>query len=175
MVSVQYNVSTLVQEPVGSVRRCSVDGDVRIDGERRHVRGEATFLRTQDGVLVTAELASVESEQCSRCLGDVTIPVEMTISEEYIATVDANTGAALKPPVDPEAFRVDEKHALNLEEAVRQSWAGALPMQPLCRQDCQGLCSRCGQDLNAAGCSCPPETDERWNALQALAQEVKGT
>lgn len=172
---VQYNVSMLVQEPVGSVRRYSVDGDVRIDGERRHVRGEATFLRTQDGVLVTAELAGVGSEQCSRCLGDVTVPIEMTISEEYIATVDANTGAGLKPPVNLETFRINEKHMLNLEEAVRQSWAGALPMQPLCRQDCQGLCSRCGQDLNVAGCSCPPESDERWNALQALAQEVKGT
>lgn len=172
---VQYNVSMLVQEPVGSVRRYSVDGDLRIDGERRHVRGEATFLRTQDGVLVTAELAGVGSEQCSRCLGDVTVPIEMTISEEYIATVDANTGSTLKPPVDPEASRIDERHTLNLEEAVRQSWAGALPMQPLCRQDCQGLCARCGQNLNAAGCSCPPETDERWNALQALAQQVKGT
>ena len=172
---VQYNVSMLVQEPVGSVRRYSVNGDIRIGDERRHVRGEATFLRTQDGVLVTAELASVGSEQCSRCLGGVTIPIEMTISEEYIATVDANTGSTLKPTVDPEAFRIDEKHMLNLEEAVRQSWAGALPMQPLCRQDCQGLCLRCGQDLNVAGCSCPPESDERWNALQALAQKVKGT
>lgn len=172
---VQYNVSMLVQEPVGSVRRYSVDGDVRIDGERRHIRGEATFLRTQDGVLVTAELAGVGSEQCSRCLGDVTIPIEMTISEEYIATVDANTGAALKPPVDLEAFRIDEKYTLNLEEAVRQSWAGALPMQPLCRQDCQGLCLRCGQDLNSGDCSCPPEMDERWSALQTLAQKVKGT
>ena len=172
---VQYNVSMLVQEPVGSVRRYSVDGDVRIDDKRRRVRGEATFLRTQDGVLVTAELAGTESEQCSRCLGDVTIPIELTISEEYMATVDANTRAALKPPVDPETFRIDEKHTLDLEGAVQQSWSGALPMQPLCRQDCQGLCPRCGQDLNAAGCSCPPETDERWSALQALAQEVKGT
>ena len=173
-MSVQYNVSTLVQEPVGSVRRCSVDGDVRVDDQRRHVRGEATFLRTQDGVLVTAELAGVGSEQCSRCLGDVTIPVEMTICEEYIATADANTGAALRPPIDPEAFRIDETHTLNLEEAVRQSWAGVLPMQPLCRHDCQGLCPRCGQDLNTVRCSCPPENDERWNALQKLAQEMKG-
>ena len=162
---VQYNVSMLVQGPVGSVRRYSVDGDVRIGDERRHVRGEATFLRTPDGVLVTAELAGIASEQCSRCLGDVTLPIAMTISEEYIATVDGNTGAALMPPVDLEAYRIDEKHTLNLEEAVRQSWSGALPMQPLCRQDCRGLCSRCGQDLNVAGCSCPPETDERWNAL----------
>ncbi len=172
---VQYNVSMLMQEPVGSVRRYSVDRDVRIDDERRHIRGEATFLRTLDGVLVTAELAGVGNEQCSRCLGDVTIPIKMTINEEYIITVDANTGSALKPPVDPETFRIDEKHMLNLEEAVRQSWAGASPMQPLCRQDCQGLCPRCGQDMNAAGCSCPPEMDERWSALQTLAQKVKGT
>ena len=172
---VQFNVSMLVQEPAGSVRRYSVDGDVRIDDKRRHLRGEATFLRTQDGVFVDAALASVASGQCSRCLRDVTIPIEMTISEEYVATVDANTRAALKPPVDPETFRIDETHTLDLEGAVQQSWAGALPMQPLCRQDCQGLCARCGQNLNAAGCSCPPETDERWNALQALAQQVKGS
>ena len=172
---VQYNVSTLLQEPVGSVRRDSVDGDVLIDSSRRRIQGEATFLRTQDGVLVTAELTSVGSGQCSRCLGDVTIPMTMTISEEYIATAEEIDGAALKPPDDPEAFRIDERYTLNLGEAVRQSWAGALPMQPLCRQDCQGLCLRCGHDLNSGDCSCPPETDERWSALQALAQEMKGS
>ena len=172
---VQFNVSMLVQEPVGSVRRYSVDGDVRIDDKRRHLRGEATFLRTQDGVFVDAALASVASGQCSRCLSDVTIPIEMTISEEYVATVDANTRAALKPPVDPETFRIDETHTLDLEGAVQHSWSGAPPMQPPSRPACPGLRAPCGQRLNAGGCPLRPAPAAAANRLQPPAPPVKGT
>ena len=174
----QYNVSTLLKEPVGSTREYQVDSQVLVDGDRAHrqrVLGRAVFLRTKDGVLVRAHLEGAQSDQCSRCLQPLDLPMQLDIEEEFFASVDAVTGVRLPAPEDPEAFRIDSQHTLDLEETVRQYWAAALPMQALCRPDCRGLCPRCGQDLNQVACSCVPEEDERWSALRELAKELEGS
>ncbi len=174
-MSLQFNVLTLLREPIGSANHHGVEGDVLVDGTRQHVSGETTFLRTQDGVLVTGGLAGERQDICSRCLRDVSLPVEIEIGDEYVATVDAQTDAKLAPPEEPEALRIDETQTLDLQEAVRQAWTAALPLRSLCRQECKGLCSRCGQDLNESDCACPPEADDRWSGLQALAKDMKGS
>lgn len=176
-MSVRYNVSELLREPVGSTREYEVDGEVLIDDahpQRERVAGHTTFLRTKNAVLVTARLRGNQRQGCSRCLRETDVPVLLDIEEEFFASVDADTGAALPAPEDIEAFRLDAHHELDLEEAVRQTWAAVLPMQPLCRPDCRGLCARCGHDLNQGACSCPPEEDERWSALRGLVREKEG-
>jgi uncharacterized protein len=174
-VSLSYNVATLLKEPVGATRDYDVESDLLVDGAcREHLAGHARLLRTKQGVLVSADLGAVEHDECSRCLIAVDVPVRVAFQEEFFASVDLLTGTALPPPDDPEAFRIDARHTLDLTEAVRQYWAGALPMQPLCRPDCRGLCPRCGQDLNRGPCACPPEEDERWTPLRQLAHELEG-
>jgi uncharacterized protein len=103
------------------------------------------------------------------------VPVQVNVEEEFIATVDVRTGASLARPDDPEAFLITAQQQLDLEEAVRQAWALALPMQPLCRPDCKGLCARCGTDLNEGACTCSPEEDDRWSLLKKLLVEMEGT
>ena len=177
-MSLRYNVATLLREPVGSTREYDIDDRVLIDDtdeESRRVGGHATFLRVTDGVLVTAHLEGIEPEQCSRCLQNVDLPLDIDFEEEFFASVELETGTPLPPPEDPEAFRIDAHHMLELEEAVRQFWTTALPMQPLCRPDCRGLCARCGQDLNQGACACPPEEDGRWGALRQLVGELEGS
>jgi uncharacterized protein len=45
----------------------------------------------------------------------------------------------------------------------------AVPMKPLCREDCRGLCPTCGEDLNVTACGCAAEAaDPRWEALRLL-------
>ena len=176
-MSVQYNVSTLLREPIGATREYEVDDRVLVDDAApryERIVGHTSLLRTKDGVLVTAHLEGAETQVCSRCLRTLDVPVAVEIEEEFVATVDA-TGAPLPPPVDPEAFRLDARHTLDLEEAVRQYWMAALPMKPLCRADCRGLCSRCGKDLNDGACACEPEIDERWSALRQLVSEREGS
>ncbi len=176
-MSLQYNVSSLVQEPLGCTRQYEIDEHVLIgDHEARlqRVAGDAAFLRTKHGVLVTAHLQGVQHDLCSRCLKDADVPIQVDFEEEFFASVDARTGIALPAPEDPDAFRIDARHTLDLEEAVRQFWTGALPIQPLCRADCRGLCPRCGQDLNEAACACTQEEDARWSPLLQLAQKLEG-
>ena len=171
---VQFNVATLLKEPLGSTREYAIEGRVLIDDQPQHreVRGRATFLRTGDGVLVTADLRGEERDACSRCLTEVAIPLALTFEEVYLGHIDPSPKV---PPSEREVFRIDERHILDVEEAIRQAWTVALPMQPLCRTDCRGLCPRCGHDLNEGACSCPPEVDERWSALQRLASQMEGT
>lgn len=174
---VQFNVATLLMEPLGSTREYAIEGRVLIDDQPRHceVRGRAALLRTGDGVLVTADLRGEEHAACSRCLTDVAIPLALTFEEVYLGSIDPSPKPAAGELDQREVFRIDEKHILDMEEAIRQAWTVALPMQPLCGADCRGLCSRCGHDLNEGACSCPPDVDERWSALQQLASQMEGT
>jgi uncharacterized protein len=173
-VSLQFNVATLLREPVGSTRHYDIDDNARVD-ERRHVTGRASFLRTNRGILVTARLAGVLAQECSRCLKPLEVPIAIEFEEEYFASVQPGTGAPLPPPDDPEAFRIDARHILDLEDAVSQFWTAALPMQPLCQPDCRGLCPSCGQDWNTGQCDCAPGGDPRWSALEQLSTKLEKT
>ncbi len=178
-VSIQYNVSTLLTESVGSTREYDVDDRALVDeaaSRRERITGHASLLRTNDGVLVLAKLRGVQRDQCSRCLGALDLPLELELEEEFLPTADPTADGESPAPKDPDAFLIDARNILDIGEAVRQYWAGALSMQPLCRPDCKGLCPRCGRDLNQGACACPPERDERWSALRELVvQEREGS
>jgi len=176
-VSLLYNVSTLLRESIGSAREYDVDDRVLVDDEEpraEHVAGQAAFLRTMDGVLVTAHLRGKQHELCSRCLREIDVPLQMDFEEEFFVTVDGHTGVALARPEDPEAFLIDSHQQLDLEEAVRQAWTSVLPMKALCRADCRGLCPTCGNDLNDGACPCAAPEDDRWSALRRLLVETQG-
>ena len=59
---------------------------------------------------------------------------------------------------------------LDLTEAIRQRVLLELPIATLCREDCAGLCSQCGHDLNLGPCDCKPEVDTRFSVLEKLLQ-----
>jgi uncharacterized protein len=72
-------------------------------------------------------------------------------------------------PDDPGCFTIDEHHILDLTEAIRQYTVLAVPMKPLCNENCAGLCPSCGQNLNQGECGCPsPDTDPRWANLRRI-------
>lgn len=170
----RFDVSGLLRRSVGATRRYRVDEkDVVVsdEGAREAVLGTVRLLRTKDGILVTADLAVSGHGTCSRCLADVDLRLDLRVEEEFLPQVDIDTGAALAPPEEPGAFFIDPDHFLDLTEAVRQYRMMALPMQPLCREDCAGICPRCGQDLNLGPCSCPQETtDPRWASLADIVK-----
>ncbi len=173
-MSVQYNVSSLLKDAVGATRDYDLDSRMRVDDEgsrRQQIVGRLTLLRTQDGVLVTANLRGVHADRCSRCLLELEIPIEIELEEEFVASVDVDTGAKMPSSQDADTFRIDGRHTLDVEDAIRQHWTTAVPIKPLCEPDCRGLCPRCGRDLNQGACSCPPDVDERWSALRHFVGE----
>ncbi len=170
----QINVSQLLKAHIGESQNYKVDAvvDVYGNGNCSQVRGEVNLLRTHRGILVRGELKTEVGLICSRCLGLFNFPVTLNIAEEYIPIIDIISGSQLPSPEEPGLFVIDEHHVINLTEATRQYALLAIPMKPLCREDCAGLCRNCGQNLNQGPCNCPPrETDPRWSKLNELLQQ----
>jgi uncharacterized protein len=170
----QINVSQLLQEPVGSTRdyRVNEEADIIGDGKPCPVRGEVRLLRTQRSILAKCNLSTEVEITCSRCLSVFRHPLAPRFDEEFLPTVDVQSGAPLPRPEDASAFTIDEHHTLDLTEAIRQYALLAMPMKPLCRIDCAGLCPRCGHNLNQGKCDCPSESiDPRWSELAKLRKK----
>src|SRR2546422_5373463 len=70
-------------------------------------------------------------------------------------------------PLAPDATEID------LRPAVREELLLAVPRWVVCRDDCRGLCPRCGKDLNPGPCGCPPAVDQRWKGLAALKDKLR--
>ncbi|MFC1892667.1 DUF177 domain-containing protein [Chloroflexota bacterium] len=175
---VQINVAQLLKEPIGSTRNYEVNGvvDVAASGVDSTVQGEVSLVRTDRGILVKGTLNTEVEVICGRCLSLFRYPLMLNIQEEYFPTVDVVSGTSVALPDEPGSFAIDEYHMLDLTEAVRQYALLAIPIKPLCRQGCTGLCPTCGHNLNLQSCGCSSEqVDPRWAVLTELASERKGT
>ena len=167
----QINVAQLLKGPIGATQDYQVDGTVDVvgGGSDATVRGGVRLMHTQRGILVKGELRAEVELTCSRCLSLYNCPVRLSFEEEYIPIMDIVSGAPLAPPGEPGSFIVDEHNVIDLSEAIRQYALLAVPMKPLCREDCAGLCPRCGHNLNQGPCGCPQEVnDARWSELSKL-------
>jgi uncharacterized protein len=167
----QINVSQLLKEPIGSSRNYEVNEivDVTGDGNGRKVQGEVRLLRTHRGILVQGGLHTEVELTCGRCLSLFHCPVMINLEEEYLPTIDIASGVPLPSSEEPGSFVIDEHHVIDLTEAMRQYTLLAIPIKPLCREDCAGLCQNCGHNLNQGPCDCPPQAiDPRWSELSKL-------
>jgi uncharacterized protein len=127
------------------------------------------FEAVTEGVLVTGSATVPTSGECARCLGPVAAVVTVGLTELYRYSDDRRFGQAAEPADDDEErFLVGD--LLDLEPAFRDTVVLALPMSPLCRDDCPGLCVECGVPLAEAG---PGHghgelPDPRWVGLEKL-------
>lgn len=172
----QINVAQLLRAPIGSVRDYDIKQVIDITGDDVNslVQGQVRLMRTDRSILVKGTLNTGVELTCSRCLGQFKCPLVMNLEEEYYPTTDVVTGAPVSVPDEPVSFTIDEHHVLDLTEAVRQYALLAIPMKPLCKEDCAGLCPFCGHNLNRGPCGCPSRgTDPRWAELSKLKKKGK--
>jgi uncharacterized protein len=156
-----HNVAALLKSPPGTNREVQIDEPSPRFGPdivvRSSVRGSALLQRTQEGLLVNCRADTSVELECSRCLEPFEYPVKVQFREEFLPTVNVLTGAPLDAPED-DALRIDEHHILDLTEAVRQYLLIEIPLKPVCRPDCPGLCPRCGRELVDGWCTCEDDT-----------------
>lgn len=176
----QFNVAQFLKESPGASRRYDLLADVSfIEEEVKAVRplsGSVEFMRSSGGILVTGQLETEVEVVCSRCLEPFLLPIKVKLEEEFRPTVDVVTGAKLKKTAsgvsisdEDKATLIDEHHVLDLSEVVRQDILLAIPMRPLCRPNCAGMCPHCGHNLNEGPCGCREEAiDPRWAVLGRL-------
>jgi len=179
----RINVSQQLKASIGSIRNYEVSEIVNVASGKSMVQGEVGLIRTDRSILAKGTLHTEVEVTCSRCLSLFSCPLTLNIEEEYFPIADVVSGASLPLPEEPGCFTIDEHHVIDLTEAIRQYALLAIPMKPLCRGDCAGLCPNCGHNLNQGACDCSPqETEPRWPELDkltlasdAVVNEQKGT
>jgi len=171
----RINVSQQLKSSIGSIRNYEVSEVVSIAGGDSMVEGKVTLVRTDRGILTEATLHTEVEVTCSRCLSLFDYPLTLSIEEEYFPITDVVSGTSLSLPEEPGCFTIDERHVLDLTEAIRQYALLVIPMKPLCDEDCAGLCPTCGYNLNQGPCNClPQQADPRRSKLNKLALQ-RGT
>ena len=120
-----------------------------------------------EGVLVTGTARAELDGECARCLADIHDDVVGDFQELFAYVEKGVTGNE-----EDDDIRRLEGDLLDLEPLLRDAVVLALPFQPLCQDDCPGLCVECGARLaDEPGHQHEDAVDPRWAALQTLAQD----
>ncbi|MGA0118348.1 MAG: YceD family protein [Ilumatobacteraceae bacterium] len=114
-----------------------------------------------NGVSVSGSASATWQGECRRCLAPLSERMVVHVSEMY-----------QQIPEDPEAYSIDNDQ-INLLPMVRENLLLAVPLGPLCREDCPGFCPVCGNDLSETECGCDNTvTDPRWAGLESLKGQL---
>jgi uncharacterized protein len=171
---IAFNMAGLLREPSGAVRDhrlrdryVTLGPDVELAGP---INGLLRFQRTNRGILVRGNAEALVRRTCARCLEAFVEPASISISEEYVPSIDPETGAAVDRDAADEAVQlIDEHHEIDLVPVLREEFALTEPMHPLCRPDCPGLCAECGAKLDERHVAhVSDEIDPRLAGLAAL-------
>lgn len=130
-----------------------------------------------EGILATGSVRATAVGECVRCLDRVVEPIDVTFQELYAypdraahhQQVERRSGGDEDASADEDEQRVLDGDLMDLEEVVRDAVVTALPFQPVCRDDCPGLCSECGARLADDPDHQHDVIDPRWSALAAMA------
>lgn len=136
-----------------SLTNAAVDGDVTVDFDLRSLT---------DGI-VARGVATVEAElTCNRCLETWTETLEVPFEQVF----------RYSPQDEDDEQWIENGAWIDLEPAVHDEVTLSLPLVPVCRPDCRGLCPTCGANLNEDPCDGhPEESDSPFAALQNLFED----
>ena len=132
-------------------------GETGADPDR--AEGEATLLLTRNGARVFAQGAVRAQVQlpCGRCLEPAAVGIDSPLQVTFVP-------APLLPETKETELRGDDPdyctyrgEEIDLSDLVREQVLLGIPYAPVCREDCLGLCPRCGIDRNRASCACPAD------------------
>lgn len=161
--------------------------ELALDREDAEVRGSLSlsveFVKADKAARVTGVLSGTFVRQCVRCLKEYEDPARLPFVAEYRrdpaqlprqhSRPSGPSGDEASEGLESGSEGGDEIYSiagdrLDLAEMLREQVILDTPMQPLCREDCLGLCPTCGQDRNEHPCDCPEERQE--NPFAVLKQ-----
>jgi uncharacterized protein len=125
-----------------------------------------------EGVLVTGSAHATATGACVRCLDPVSHPVDARFQElfAYADRAAHHREVGVEEDEAQEHQLVDD--LIDLEPVLRDAVVPSLPFQPVCREDCPGLCSECGMPLAEDPEHHHEVIDPRWATLQALSTDT---
>ena len=172
-----YNVAGLLTGSLGDNQQHEIDNErIVIDGRSiNEISGPVRLMRTDRTVLVSAEIEAVTQDSCSRCLEPATLNLNVAMEEEF-SPINARLMGADNRSADDDyydsALVIDEQNFLDLTEGLGQALLSALPIAPVCKDDCLGICPICTTNRNIIQCSCVKSSvDPRWAGLAGLLEK----
>ncbi len=149
--------SSFDREPLLSITPLELSGEV---------------ARVEGGYALSGQLVYGGELECSRCLSAYPFREDEAFSLLLYPRRPAAGEEIELAPEELDAVFYDEP-VIALSPIAEERVQMALPMKPLCRPDCKGLCVECGKDLNLGPCGCAHESvDPRWEALRGLKEEA---
>lgn len=130
--------------------------------------------RRKTDIDVNGKIETTVNALCDRCLANTNIEISnkfnlICLSEENLSQTDELI--LERRELDFSFYKGDK---LNLDDIVKEQIQLSIPMSNLCQDNCLGLCSQCGQDLNKKKCSCSSnDIDPRWSALTELKKKLQ--
>ncbi len=159
----RFNFGFLIEALLGTSRKVELDFptiQVSSDLTLTPLKGTFTATRTSEGVYLSGRLRSVTAVTCVRCLEETTVPTTLQIDDLFFYPPDSAPDGE---------YAINGDGDLDLAPLVRELSLLEIPIQPICRPDCQGLCDQCGKNLNETTCDCAANNiDPRFAALKNL-------
>jgi uncharacterized protein len=138
---------------------------------------ELRLESVMEGVLVTGTARARSEGECVRCLEPLELELEADFQEMFSYPDADDRGRVKAEPADDAEEDEDrlllEDGLFDLEPVLRDAVVLALPMQPVCQEDCPGLCAECGARLADDPDHHHDAVDIRWAALQGLADSLE--
>jgi uncharacterized protein len=130
---------------------------------------DVLLVRADQDIHADGKLVGEVTMRCGRCLAPARIVIASSFHMTFVPSGDEKV-APEEVEVSDDMVDVKEYDGVvvDLEDTLREELLLTLPFAPVCRDDCKGLCPRCGSDLNEGPCPCPPPTDERWTGLKGV-------
>lgn len=159
----RLNVGFIVNTDIGFSNEFPFDYDkikVTDDLELRNFHGSAIMSRTPQGLLLTGNFKSTFKVECVRCLCEFDQTIQWEMTELYAFNEKSVTDSGLILPDDAQ---------IDIAPLVRDYALTEVPISPICKPDCKGLCPSCGQDLNKKDCGHHDNADDSpFSALKNL-------
>ena len=172
-----WNVAGLLGDVDGADRVYDIaDAQIELPDEltlAEPISGRVRLTHTNRGVLAQAALRTALATECVRCLRPTIVPLDLSIEDEFLPSLDLTTGKPVPVDDEPEALRLSDHHELDLEPSVFDAISLGEPIAPLDRPDCPGLCPTCGLPLDEGAHDHPDDDiDPRLEALRAFRPET---
>ncbi len=125
--------------------------DVELEGP---LRIWLSLDRRGDEIWVRGSIHAIALQQCSRCLVDFSQILELEFEVFCAKLPSARTMSPKALDEEDGGIHFHDGHVLSINSEIREAVLLGLPMRPLCREGCAGLCPRCGEDRNLGACRC---------------------
>ena len=164
------------RQPVSHFARTFGPGEVASDADAYQIVApvelEFDIHKDKDKFRLEGHLRTELELPCSRCLDPYRLAVDADFDQRYLPASAASTDPDREVQEDDLETSYYSDDQIDLAELMREQFYLALPMKPLCRDECRGLCPHCGTNLNTGACDCSPVWDDpRLAALKAIKEK----